>query len=341
LISKAVISAFLLVGVVLAIPAVASYNLQVNATSPSGLVYATDFESVTKVDAYHLNLGNDINGVPMQNTFTHDSSGATMWIEGVDRHTPGVTCHSGSRCIGMETGTGGTSSNRLEFNILDLETHFGSGADLTGKEMYISVWLYLASFSAPDWYLFTATYQSQAANPNEGNLYLPIEEWQMWNSSGVFDTVATWGTGTTGPWAQIKLNDISGWHPPLGHWFNVKYYVYFHPTQGIVKGWIDNTLMINASNIETLGYAGQTMLTTIAKDYHSASSTLYQMWVDDLQVYNSLPNSISTSSTTSSTTSTTTSSTSTSSSTTTSSTIKTTIRTTSNSTSYLVVKRRR
>ena len=46
--------------------------------------------------------------------------GATMWMEGLDRKTPNINCHSGTRCVGMEL-TDITKSRRNEFDIITLE----------------------------------------------------------------------------------------------------------------------------------------------------------------------------------------------------------------------------
>jgi hypothetical protein len=60
------------------------------------LVYSTDFEDVAKSDAHHLHMGIDASF-----GFQGDG-GATMWMEGLDRVTPNMHCHSGTRCLGMD-----------------------------------------------------------------------------------------------------------------------------------------------------------------------------------------------------------------------------------------------
>lgn len=93
------------------------------------VVFKTDLENVVKSDATTLNI-------PVDNYFNFGGgAGATMWMEGLDRQTSGITCHSGNRCVGMEI-TNVTMSRRNQFSIVNLQ-------NLVGQELFVSVWLYL------------------------------------------------------------------------------------------------------------------------------------------------------------------------------------------------------
>jgi len=297
-----------------------SYTLQVKAASLP--VFRTDFENVTVLDANHLNLG-------IANYFEFGGSGgASMWMEGLDRTTPGITCHSGSRCVGMEL-TDITKSRRAEFNIHNLQ-------NLVGNELFVSVWLYLPA----DWRMHIEDGWWELADPSFAGspTYAP------------YSTVSIDQPHTVNPYWNLRVagRDINqqpvqrGWLSdyalPRGQWFNLQYYVLRDQTNGIVRVWIGGTLLFNINNAALANPNITEWFTTPAKIYYDLTDTFspYRIWVDGLEIYNTQPQ-ISSSTSSSTTSSTTTSSTSTSSSTTTSSTITTT----SNSTSYLVVKRRR
>ncbi|MGA2462593.1 MAG: hypothetical protein ABSF82_14340 [Candidatus Bathyarchaeia archaeon] len=372
--SRRIVPIVLMLTVVFASQLAAAYAspFQVNAGPPSP-IYRTDFENVTlKYPEPHNDNGLNM-GIPNSLVYGNyvQPGGATAWMEGLDKKTPGFTCHSGTRCLGMELFDA-SKSRRDEFNIDGLK-------ELVGDEMFLSVWLYLPA----DW-------QTHGVGSPNG-----------WNSFEFFNPFWTAQSPYTRPYSAVDvcqatspspsipfvvavtwndLNDVQ--HPlgayqnfplPRGRWFQAQYYVLRDPTNGILKIWIDGTLVLDKSGLQTKATSSpEEWFTTPAKIYYNTqydTFSPYQIWVDDLEISNTLPSSTTTSPTTTSysttstttsstitttttsssttqtsssaTSSTTTSSTSTSSSTTTSSTITTAITTTSNSTSYLVVKRRR
>jgi hypothetical protein len=247
----------------------------VRAAPPTALLYSTDFEDVTKKDANRLNMGID-------NWFEFEGSGgASMWVEGLDRSTPGLTPHSGSRCVGMEL-TDISKSRRNEFNILDLE-------NLVGDELFVSVWLYLPAdwrLHAPnDWYALVDPFFT--AGPS----YLPygaVHVSQPDIKVNVFDL-------------SFRIRDVSGtlrtlgeiadYPVPRGEWFNVQYYVYRHETNGITKVWIDGSLIWDVRNICTKNPSTVEWFTTVAKIYYDTNDKFspYRIWVDDLEIHNRQP----------------------------------------------------
>jgi hypothetical protein len=276
--------------------------------------------------------------------------GAAMWVEGLDRNTPGITCHGGKRCVGMEL-TDITKSRRNQFSLSHLEQN-----PLLGNELFVSVWLYVPAdwklhLPPPSWNWY------EIANPiiTGGGTVPPtlpcnqIHINQPDGSKDVFNLAFQTGTGSS----KVTLKEIPNYSFHGGRWFNLQYYVFRDPTNGVLKVWIDGTLLLDAGNLWTKDPSITEWYTTIAKIYYEDTDTFspYTLWVDDLSIYNTIPqtsSSASTSTTNPSTTAPTSSSTTqmsssrtSSTSTSSSTTIKSTITTTSNSTSYLVVKRRR
>ena len=325
-----VVSIALVLVVVLANLVTQSYTLQVNAASP--LVYDTDFTNVAKQDTHHLNMGQ----IADYFAFGGDGGGASMWMEGLDRNTPGITCHSGSRCVGMEL-TNITKSRRAEFNIMNLQ-------NLVKNELFVSVWLYLPAdwnlhSGHDDWYEIVNPFFT--GDPTY-NPYTAVHIYPIDNISPSAFHLSFDGEDSSGTF--ISHADYASYSLPRGQWFNVQYYVYRDVSNGIDRVWIDGNLIFDVSGFSTQNPSISAWFTTPAKIYYSTADTFtpYRIWVDDLEIYNTQPQT-SSSTSSSTTSSTTTSATSTSSSTTTSSTItmtSSTITTTSNSTSYLVVKRR-
>jgi hypothetical protein len=257
---------------------------------PSGIgsltpFYGTDFQNVTKRDAYHLNMG-------IENEFVFGGDGgASMWMEGLDRVTPGFSCHSGSRCVGMEL-TDISKSRRNEFDITDLQNFIGA-------ELYVSVWLYLPG----DWQLHSATDWYELMNPffTDGGTYNPYAAFHIGQSDltkAVFSST-------------LDMRDINGnlvtvgsvpvLPLPRGRWFNLQYYVLRDATNGVMMVWIDGALIYNVSGVQTMNPSVASWFTTIGKIYYDTSDTFspYRLWVDDLAIYNTQPQTFSTSTSTS------------------------------------------
>jgi hypothetical protein len=242
------------------------------------MVFRIDFENVSKRDANHLNMGID-------NWFEFGGyGGATMWLEGLDRNTPGITCHSGGRCVGMEV-TDITKSRRNEFEILNPQK-----LGIT-NEYFVSVWLYLPA----DWRMHLPKGQFnwwEIANPSatEGVPWAPYTAIWINQADSTNDNFGLEFGGRDAANKFQSYKKISDYALPRGRWFNLQYYVFRHPTNGIVKVWIDGTLLWNASNIPTMNASVPPHI-TVAKIYYDTSDTYspYRLWVDDLQIYSSMP----------------------------------------------------
>ena len=238
------------------------------------LVYATNFENVTKENAYRLNMGID-NWV----VFGGDG-GASIWMEGLDRNTPGITCHSGNRCVGTEL-TNITESRRVQFDVYP--------ASLVGSKYFVSVWLYLPQdwgLHAPgiDWNWY------EIADPfgnAYGNQYTAIWIEQPDITQPKFN-LEVGGRGPSNSnnslGTQFSLGKVVDFPLPRGRWFNLQYYVFLDPTNGSVEVWLDEKLITNSTGLQIQG--GAQWLTCVAKIYYEPTdTTAHQLWVDDLQIY--------------------------------------------------------
>jgi hypothetical protein len=233
-------------------------------------VFRTDFEGVTKKDANRLNMGID-------NWFEFEGSGgASMWVEGLDRSTPGLTPHSGSRCVGMEL-TDISKSRRNEFNILDLE-------NLVGDELFVSVWLYLPADwpiqgSSNDWSWYSMAVPFMEGGP----AWAPYSAIQIRQEPQFKLAVNYRGVDQV----ESFLDTHVDFPLPRGRWFNVQWYVFRHPTDGILKIWVDGMLVTNRSGLQTKG-STEEWFTTVAKIYYNPNSkySRFKIWADDLEIWN-------------------------------------------------------
>jgi len=265
----------LILTIVLAMPIGEAYGaLQVRRRYAT-LVFSSDFEAVTKKDANTLNLGID-------NWEEFDGNpNADMWIEGLDRVTPGFTCHSESRCLGLEILSGGY---RAEFNIHQLQ-------NLVEKELFVSVWLYLP----PDFSLHVPGIDwnwDQIVNPYfTGPPYLPyfsLDVIQPDITKPIFNLRFD-NRDMSNKLTTIK--QINNYPLPRGQWFNVQYYVLHDPVNGAIKFWINGELLFEVNGLATANPSVTEWFTTPAKIYYEPSDTFspYRIWADDLQIYNGIP----------------------------------------------------
>jgi hypothetical protein len=203
--------------------------------------------------------------------------GARMWLEGLDRKTPNIQCHTGRRCVGMEL-TDITKSRRCEFDIMNL-------TKLVGDEVFVSVWLYLPA----DWRLHLPS--------GEQNWYQIVDPYFTGPPAYVPYSAIHIIQNTTSPVFDLSIDhaDVSGalgtwdyranFSLPRGRWFQVEYYVLRSLANGILRIWFDGTLVTNRNGIQTKGSI-EDWRTIPAKIYYDDEDTFspYRMWVDDLEI---------------------------------------------------------
>jgi hypothetical protein len=253
-----------------------------NAALQVQRTYGSDFENVAlKYPEPHndnsLNMG-------ISNSIVYENSvnpgGATVWMEGLDKTTPGVTCHRGTRCLGMELFDI-TKSRRNEFNIEPLN-------NLAGDQIFVSVWLYLPSDwqthtpSGTSWYSLADLYfpTSGVSTGPYGVIYIK----QTPPSPNFILQVVNVEPSTNPDYLYINNN----FPLPRGRWFNLQYYVLRSATNGRVIVWLDGQLLVDASGYNNRGTSTD-WETTPAKIYYDATYDTfspYRIWVDDLEIYN-------------------------------------------------------
>jgi len=262
-----------LLAVLLMLVAATATASTITASTPT-LVYATGFEDVTKTDAIHLSMG-----IPHAFIFGGDG-GAAAWMEGLDR-TSGITCHSGSRCVGMELADI-TKSKRCEFKITNLKS-------LVGDQLFVSVWLYFPS----DWQLHGPTPQwYEIADPNT----ITVSPYAPYTAIHVTQQPPSSAFGVNVDYRDLNqvqhfLGSYSGFPLPRGRWFQLQYYVLRHETNGIVRVWMDGKTITDSSGIPTRNVSVDDWATIVAKIYYNSKDTFspYRLWVDDLEIYNAKP----------------------------------------------------
>lgn len=74
--------------------------------------------------------------------------------------------------------------------------------------------------------------------------------------------------------------------PPSG-WFHMKAYVKRHPTDGIVKVWINDALMFDVSHVRTMDR--EDFYAEVAKLYGGDILPAKQLWVNTVEIYGGLP----------------------------------------------------
>ena len=225
-------------------------------------IYETDFESIIKTDDHHISI-------PLEHYFHTVGSGATFWMEDGYQRLSAPTPLSGARCLGMET----VDSERVEFNIYDMET-------LVGEEYYVSLWYYFPS----DWVVPASGWWS-LGNPCAGqnDPWLPMVEVHPYDA-GVFDRIALDSGG--GPWVTLD-----GWDglQPVGQWFKYAFYVKLDTINGEVRVWLNNEEILSANGIDTIGYFGNEILSTVAKIYGSEGIGTWRVWIDNLEIWDGIP----------------------------------------------------
>jgi hypothetical protein len=260
-------------------------------------LFKTDFEAVTRIDSTHLNLGKDINKVTIQQYFETDGHASEInWIEGLEQNN-GITPHSGTRCLGMKTGGPLGAGKRNEFNLMQMADRFGGV--LYGKEIYYRIWCFipLGTVVPPEnadsgWLSLGDPFQSSDENiyPPSLHPYCPIVEYG-WDYDSEHDGIRYgWGS-----WFSLGDPDymqtwlITDTLPPLGRWFKIESWVYYHQTAGQVKFWVDGDLLLTKTNVRTMNQSNQPMLCSCAKNYRSLSTVLVNLYFDDLEMWDGIP----------------------------------------------------
>ncbi len=242
----------------------------VSSNKPAGLTVKaqTDFETVTKASSTSLNLD-------FKHSFhTEGTGGASMWVEGLDRTTTGITPHSGNRALGMEV-TDISASRRNEFNVYSNDIGLSN-------QFYVSTYIYLPS----DFTLrggdsaYMDLFQVASNTDHACPMYSLMISTP--NSDGTFgmsifarDSSAS-KMGNDGIIASAGRVNL-----PRGQWFHFEYYQ-VNSYNGAIKVWINGQQIISyTGNTELIGnYFLSTDLY-----YNADDTTQHKMWIDDFAIY--------------------------------------------------------
>ena len=212
--------------------------------------------------------------------------GGTYWFE------TGFA-HSGSQCLALRTPASTSSSLRSEFELNYL--HQWSGI---GDEIYVSVWLYLPSDwdlrrSGYNWYEIINTFVDWSQSSNGGYPRTCIHIHKPNGPDGPFNIQVEWANGAG---QGDVLGEIQNFQVPRGEWFNVKYYVYRHVSNGIIKVWLTTSyygtdyVLCDVSGIQTmLSSSGGNWFTVPAKTYLDGDGYEHVIYADDIEVWNHIP----------------------------------------------------
>lgn len=235
------------------------------SASPTTSICNVDFENSTKIDNVQL----DLSPCPIGNSFSLDPGGARMWIE------TGLS-HSGSKSVGMEVSDQ-AKSRRNEFNFFDMQ-------NVVGDKLSVSEWLYLpADFGAQpsgvgwNWFELVVFFSEEPANAP----YMTLTLYQFDTGKQAFDLAIN-------EWDVNNVKHVHAYYKnyplPLGRWFNVQFYLFRHPTNGILMVWLDGHVLCDESGLTTK--VAESYFTSVAKIYTvEGDKSPRRIWVDDLQIY--------------------------------------------------------
>lgn len=229
------------------------------------LIFKTSFKDAEKVSDEYLNI-------PIDHWFTLKPEGARMWVET-------AFAHSGSRCIGMEIFDKAVSK-RNEFNIAGIQYALPDLSD----EFTVSAWLMLPedfSLGEPGWYEPIMFFQE--SGPTWAP-YIALLILQPDIAVSVFNLVIQYEDVDHN---LHTLKVLENFPLPRGNWFNIRWYLLRHPTEGILKVWVDKKLIYHGTNLTTK--ATDNFFITIAKIYYTVTDMKpQQIWVDDLGIWKGL-----------------------------------------------------
>jgi hypothetical protein len=229
-------------------------------------VFATGFENASMLNTHHMDIDLD-------NWFEYGGDGgAEVWMDS-------SRTHNGGRSVGMKLYDI-RQSRRVEFDIYPQA--------MVGDDYTVSAWYYLPadwSLNVPgidwNWYALIALYseyQDNYDNYVELHIGQPDISRDQFNLS-LFQRRS--GNGTQ------NIATVRNFPLPRGRWFHVQYYVKRHPTNGVIKVWIDGQLIFDESGLTTK--AQNDYYVTLAKIYHDPRDEVtHQVWVDDMAIYDGL-----------------------------------------------------
>jgi hypothetical protein len=280
---------------------------------PNGLVYSTGFETAYKLSSTSLYLDPDpVYNYSPDNYINTAGTGSIFWVEGYETTTPGFVHRPGStRCLASKIVANPSSTRRAQLDLYLMQGP-GIGNDPTrpnimgtSNEFYFQEWMFISSDFAltqtptANWY---GLWQITDARP--GN-YVPFYLFDVYQlAPGDFRVSMTYRdqnfqTYPAIPYVGNQAENIIDHYPlPLGVWFKWGVYMYRHETDGIIKVWINDNLIMDLHRTETLPLptkyidsinpTGAYYFNPL-KNYGGGNPVDVTVWIDDLEIWEGMP----------------------------------------------------
>lgn len=285
-----------------------SYNIHNSATITYGstsanLVYSTSFEYSTVYSANELNL--EGNGPYAPRNFLSLNDGGTFWVEDkntIPPYAPATgrpTPRTGNKMLGLMVPASTTIGIRSEFGLVAID-----GISLTPNtlhlidEAFLSIWLWLP----PDWDLArTGNNWYELVNPYYciNPAYYPKCALHILEPNGPNGPCTLALKHYTAVGVFTTLGQISNFVVPRGEWFNLKWWIRLHETNGAIKFWLSTSyygndyLLADKSGFQTrnspTGNPPYYWSASVAKVYLDGDNGPEYLYADDLQVWDGLP----------------------------------------------------
>ena len=241
------------------------------------LKFRTDFSDLKIIGSPRPNRFQYVNGTPfpMRQNLNYALNTARMAI--IDDPTA-----TGGKSFLMEVFEGQPTNARFEIN------WFLRDLGIT-DEFYIDVRMKLpdgyhleAPWDNPTWWgwheIMNPVAEWTADNPDPYLMHVIIEQ----RETGHVLALTLRAEVTRTVYYQGRVPFV----PPVG-WFHMKAYVKRHPTDGIVKVWINDALMFDVSHVRTMDR--EDFFAGVAKLYGGDILPAKQLWVDTVEIYGGLP----------------------------------------------------
>jgi len=287
-------------------------SVSVQNVYAANLIYSTSFENATVYDANRLNL--EGLGPYRPTNWISNNSGGIWWIEDKNNPTPGApTPRTGNKMIGLSVPASTAQGIRSELGLVDLGNSEGTNSITLRNEAFISVWLWLP----PDWTLNnTGNNWYELVNPTYciNPAYYPKHCLHIMKPNGpngpydldYHDSLGPNATGGEGWQHVITLSHLPNFVVPRGEWFNLKWWLKLHETDGAVKLWISSSyygndyLLTNYTGIQTRNAPTNQpgpppyeypyyWSSSVGKVYLDGDNIAKSLYVDDLEVWDGIP----------------------------------------------------
>ncbi len=256
---------------------ISSSGLILTPPTSQKLLFQTDFSDIT--------LGINANGRPSYFTYTDGSN--FPFSSHINYQTSSARAEivndasaTGGKALELEVYPGMPISDRCDANI------YIQDLGIT-NELYVESRLKLREdyyLTSPGWHELVDLFSEWQGTG------IPLDYMPLHVSGGpsqFYFTISLRYSPNDGTPNQIVWSRNSPVDLPRGEYFNLRYYVLRHPTNGKVKVWINDTLIFDVSGVETM--LNEEFFTTPAKVYGGEVLPEKIAWCDSLEIYDGVP----------------------------------------------------